>query len=104
MATKRVQVVQIDESCGVLEGRTVDFKEDIRITYRIGNPDASLAQGVLTVALPGINLESRWKVFEAIIPSESIVMDARRRQLELDITQEFEFADEEAALLIDQGR
>lgn len=37
------------------------------------------------------------------IPLEHVSMDADRQKLELDITQEFEFADGEATLLIDEA-
>lgn len=36
--------------------------------------------------------------------AESIVMDTARQKLELDITQEFEVADGEATLLIDETK
>ena len=85
MATKQAQVMQIDESSGIMEGRAVGFKEELRITYRIGNPNASLALGVLTVVPSGINLESGWEMLEALILSEPTIMDARRQQLELDM-------------------
>ena len=37
-------------------------------------------------------------------PQEPIFMDAERQKLELDITQEFEVADGEATLLIDETK
>ena len=36
--------------------------------------------------------------------AEPIAMDTDRQKLELDITQEFEFADREATLLIDEAK
>ena len=38
------------------------------------------------------------------ISMEDIFMDADRQKLELDITKEFEFADGEATLLIDEAK
>ena len=37
-------------------------------------------------------------------PLEPILMDAERQKLELDITREFEAADDEASLLIDETK
>jgi len=47
--------------------------------------------------------ESDWRVAEKETPLEAAVMDADRQKLELDITKEFEFADEEATQLIDEA-
>ena len=48
--------------------------------------------------------QSGWKVAEEETPLEPIFMDAERQKLELDITQEFEVADGEASLLINETK
>ncbi|MBA7705933.1 hypothetical protein ES703_114775 [subsurface metagenome] len=102
MASNKAYVVQIDESSNILEESVIDFEMDMSITYWIGCPDAYPALAMVTVGPSGINLEDGWRVAEVEIPLEPIVMDTDRQKLELDITKEFEFADGEATLLIDE--
>ncbi len=62
------------------------------------------------VDMPSVTLpdsspkESGWRVSEEEILMEPIFMDADRQKLELDVTREFEYADGEATLLIDETK
>ena len=66
--------------------------------------DTSEPLDMPSVTLPDFGpKESGLRVAEEEMPLEPIVMGADRQKLELDITKEFEFSDEEATRLIDQG-
>ena len=103
MAIKQAKIMQVDKQSDTWESRVAQVSgpmSDLRVTYHIGMPDASGLLSRVTVGSVGINLETDLQVVEA---EEVFIMDAERQKLELDITKEFEFADQEATSLIDDA-
>jgi len=78
--------------------------KDWGITLHIISPITGQLLDMPSVTLPDSSpKESGWRVTEEGISLESIFMDASRQKFELDITREFEVADGEATLLIDEA-
>ena len=79
--------------------------KDWSVTLHIISPITGEPLDMPSVTLiDSVSKESGWGVAEEEIPLEPIYMDADRQKLELDITKEFEFADGEATLLIDEKK
>ena len=96
-----------------MEGLTASYStydwaritKDWSVTLHIVSPiTGELLEMPSVTLIDSASKESGWRVAEEEIPLEPIFMDADRQKLELDITQEFEYADGEATLLIDKTR
>lgn len=79
--------------------------KDWCVTLHIISPITGELLELPSVTLPDSSpTKSGWRVSKEEILPEPIFMDADRQKLELDITQEFEYADGEATLPIDETK